>query len=107
MAMTRSSNWPSAMSVLFPDGLRELQREPGFARAVGDAGDAAVVTVAAAVEDHGVDAGVLGALAHELADLLGGVDGATGTAERLLGGRRRCQHDSLHVIEHLRVDVLA
>src|SRR4051812_3130815 len=101
MAMTRSSYWPSAMSVLFL-----LEREPGFTGAVGDARDAAVVLVATAVEDHGLDAGRLGALAHELAHLLGGVDGAAGTAERLLGGGRRRDGDTLHVVDHLRVDVL-
>ena len=47
----------------------ELQ--PALAGAVGHRGDAAVVAVAAAVEDDRVDAGRLGALGDELADLLG------------------------------------
>src|SRR6478672_10951862 len=51
------------------------QGQPCLARAVRDGGDPAVVAVAAPVEHHRVDAGVLGPLADELANLarLGGL----------------------------------
>src|SRR3954470_7788476 len=85
MAITRSSYWPSAMSVLFLNS----EREPGFAGAIGDRGHAAVVPEAAAVEHDRLDSCTLGALTQERADLLGGVDGGAGAGEGLLGGGRR------------------
>ena len=68
----------------------ELQ--PAFASGVGERRDAAVVVVATAVEDHGLDAGGLGTLGDQLADLravglLVAVDGA----HIGLDGRRRGQ----------------
>ena len=62
----------------------ELQS--GFAGGVGEGGDPAVVEVAAAVEDDLGDAGGLGPLGDELADLGGGVVVARG---RRRGGRAR------------------
>lgn len=47
------------------------QGQTAFASAISDGGDATVVLVAATVEDDGLDAGSLGALGDELADLLG------------------------------------
>src|SRR5262249_37160404 len=47
------------------------QGQPSLAGAVRDRRDPAVVLVAATVEHHGLDAGGLGPLGHELADLLG------------------------------------
>ena len=54
-------------SFRFVDTSSELQ--PALAGGVGQRRDPAVVAVAAAVEHHGVDAGLLGALGDELADL--------------------------------------
>ena len=50
---------------------RPSERQPVLAGAVGQRGDAAVVGVAAAVEDDRVDAGLLGARGDEGADLAG------------------------------------
>ena len=47
------------------------QCQPTFTCAVSDGGDAAVVLVAAAVEDHSFNTGSLGTLGDELADALG------------------------------------
>src|SRR5690242_12316593 len=47
-----------------------LEPKAGFAGALGEGLDAAVVLVSAAVEHRGVDAGGLGALGQELAGLV-------------------------------------
>src|SRR5579872_6558163 len=79
------------------------QLEATFTCTVGDGGDPAMVLVAAAVEDHGADAGGLGPLREQLADLarLGGLvalGALDGTVER--GGLR--QRMALGVVDDLR-----
>src|SRR5213595_1497247 len=64
-----------------------LERETGFAGAVGDPGDP-------------------GALADQLPDLLGGVDRTGRALERLLHRRRRCERGAADVVDDLGVDVL-
>src|SRR5215212_580880 len=78
------------------------QGQPTLTGAVGDGGDAAVVLVAAAVEDDRVDARLAGALGDELADPagLGGLVGLEG-AQVGLHGRRRRQGAPLDVVDDL------
>src|SRR5215469_1913154 len=62
---------PPGISCSFLESCRSSQRQPGFPRAVREGGDAAVVLVAATVEDHRGDARGLRPLGDERADLLG------------------------------------
>src|SRR6185312_4505046 len=84
-----------------------LEIQAGFARGVGEGLDAAVEQVAAAIEDHVLDALFQGAFGDQLADALGG--GLVGTLPAVLapfearGGGHR---DALGVIDDLGVDVL-
>ena len=69
----RCPRWAPLMSYFLFSCLQALsvrsERQPALAGAVGQGRDAAVVLVAGAVEDDAVDAGGLGALGDELADL--------------------------------------
>ena len=86
--------------------LRRSQVQSTFASSVGDRCHASCVAAATAVEYNGVDAGGLGALGNELADLarLGGlvtVEGAQICFERGCEGQRV----TLGVIDDLDEDV--
>src|SRR5205823_6053011 len=77
--------------------------QPAFAGRVRQRGDAAVVAVAAAVEDNGVDAGRFGALGDELADcrrprLLVPRSRADAVVQRRRGDQRAARR----VVDHLR-----
>src|SRR4051812_4478257 len=96
--------WGPAIRGSFPSSSSQCQT--AFAGAVRHRGHPAVVPVAAAVEDHGLDTGGLGALGDELADLA--------RLDRLvafqrpqidLEGRRRGQRAADHVVDHLGDDV--
>src|SRR5438045_4444552 len=88
-----------------------LELQPALAGAVGERGDAAVIEVAAAIEDHLVDALREAALRERLAHLAGGV-----LLLRLLGLARRRRLEVLvarggreqrllgDVVDDLRVD---
>src|SRR5215213_7376729 len=89
--------------------VQSLELQTLFAGRVGDRLHAAVVHVAAAVEDHLFDALLLGARRHHLADQLG---------RRLAGGRaadlladlgirraRLGERRAAVVVDHLRIDV--
>jgi len=63
--------------LLSSSGLRPLhclEFEAALARGIGQCLDASVVEIAAAVEHHGFDALMLGALRYELPDRLCGID---------------------------------
>ncbi len=67
-------------------------------------------TVATAIEDHLVDAGRLGALGNQLADLAGRLDAAAvldTAAQFLVHGRGGGQGPALTVVDDLGVHVLA
>src|SRR6516165_8342016 len=84
-----------------------LEIQAGFARGVGQGLDAAVKQVAAAVEDHVLDALFQGALGDELADALGGgLVGALLAALAPFEARGGGHRDALGVVDDLGVDVL-
>src|SRR6185437_703870 len=82
------------------------QLQAAFPGAVGEGRDPAVVAVAATVEHHGLDAGVLGALREQLAHLarLGGLV-ALGRADRRVQGGRGGQRAAHAVVDDLREHV--
>src|SRR5258708_23353804 len=86
-----------------------LKLQSRFAGGVGQRLDAAVVEIAAPVEDHGAGPGLARALGDGLAHGDGGV-GVGGDLELLaqvgLVGRGRGQGDALRVVDHLRRDVV-
>src|SRR6185312_13999789 len=84
-----------------------LEIQAGFARGVGEGLDAAVEQIAAAVEDHVLDALFQSAFGDQLADALGG--GLVGALPAVLApfeAGRGGQGDALGVIDDLGVDVL-
>src|SRR4051794_6928097 len=81
----------------YPDG-SELQA--ALARALGERADAAVVAVAAAVEDHGLGAGVLRALGDQLAGALGLLH-ARKLTQLGLGPVDGGERVAAHVVDHL------
>src|SRR5699024_9451175 len=85
-----------------PCSLPCSQCESSFTGTVGHCGHATLVGVAAAVEDHGLDAGGLRALSDELADAvrLGGLVVAR-RAEVLLHRRCGCDRAALHIVDDL------
>src|SRR4029450_5609059 len=96
-----------SIPLLFLASLVRSERQAALAGAIGKGRDAAVVLVAGAVEDHAVDAGRLGALGNELADLLrlGGLVTVEGP-EVLLGGGGERQRLADEVVHDLHGDVL-
>src|SRR5215510_13944100 len=83
--------------------------EPAFARRIRQGLDAAVVEVAAAVEDHVLDALGRCPLRDQLTDRLRRRDigaGLEAAAHVLLQRGRGRNRLALHVVDHLRVDVL-
>src|SRR6185312_12001432 len=82
------------------------QCQPTFTCAVGNRCNAAVVPVAAAVEDHSLNTSSLGTLGHELADALclGGLVAVEGPQIGFHGGSGR-HGDALAVIDNLDKDV--
>src|SRR5581483_9741232 len=82
------------------------QLQPAFPGAVRQRGDPAVVAVPATVEDHRLDAGVLGPLREQLAHLarLGGLV-AVGRADRRVQGGRGGQRAARAVVDDLREHV--
>ena len=85
----------------------ELEVESGFARALGEGTDAAVIAEAGAVEDDLADAGLLGAAGDERADLLGLVAlGALALAQLLLERRGGGQRPARRVVDDLGVDLV-
>src|SRR3954454_7279302 len=85
---------------------RGSQDQPRLAGAVGDGRDPAGVAVATPVEHDRLDAGVLGALGHQLADLLGlGGLVALEAAQVGLHRGRRGQRVAGHVVDDLDEDV--
>src|SRR5271154_5867325 len=102
----RSRGSRAMMPVQF---VRLLEAQAAFARRIGERLDAAVIEIAAAIEDHLFDALLLGALGDQLADRLGGGDAGAGLqslARRLFQRRRRHHRGARIVVDHLRVDVL-
>src|SRR5450759_3290979 len=87
---------------------RASQGQTALAGTVGDCRDAPVVTVSAAVKDHSVDPGALGALGDQLANLagLGGLVTIEGTQVRF-HGRGRSQRLARRVVDDLHEDVPA
>ena len=84
-----------------------LELQSGFAGSRGDRRDPPVVEVAASIEDDLGDAGGLGPLGDELADLGGGVLVARGRAAQVgLGGGRGREGAPVAVVDHLGGDVL-
>src|SRR5262249_20813150 len=70
----------------------------------------AVIDIAATIEDHLFDSLGGGALGDQLAHRFGGLDITAGfqvSAQRLVERRSRGQRGAAHVVDHLRVDVLA
>src|SRR5699024_303083 len=82
-----------------------LKLQAALTGALGQSGDAAMVDIAAAVEDHGADAGGLGTLSNGQANLLGGLTVGALALEALLQGRSGDQSLAAHVIDDLGVDV--
>src|SRR4051812_9347491 len=80
-----------------------LESQAGFASALGERADAAVVAVAAAIEDAGVDSGVLGALGEQLARLLR-LLGRLQLAQVALDPRSRGERAPGAVVHQLRED---
>src|SRR5580698_4648348 len=79
-----------------------------FARRVAQRLDAAVIEVAAAIENNVLDALLFRPLRYEFADRLRSIDagaGLTALTRRLF--HRRCRHHghTVLIIDHLRVDV--
>src|SRR3569623_862517 len=99
--MRCSSSLVSSFGVCRSEGQAAL---PG---GIGEGRDAAVVLVARPVEDHGLDARALGALGHELADLLGllGLVAREGPQVGLHRGRGH-QGAAFEVVDALHADVL-
>src|ERR1700761_2722518 len=96
---------PVLVSVQF----QTLETQSAFARRVGQRLDAAVIKIAAAIEDHFLDAVLYRALRQKLADRLGRVDvgaGIAGLPQRLLQRGCRRQRLALQVVDNLRIDVL-
>src|SRR3954467_3783176 len=95
---------------LYPRNPR-LELQPRFARGIRDRLDPAVIEIAAAIEDHPLDALLDRALGDGLAQRLGAGEVAAahlGREHRLqhrLGARRRGQRRAAHVVDDLRVDV--
>src|SRR5438105_4373131 len=120
MAITRSSYCPSGtvISALSGGSDAEQGRIPAlsrcasqfqscFACAVGDCRNPAVIPEAAAVEHHGGDSGCLGAVADELADVPGRIDGrGRARAQLALRCRRARDGATCEVVDDLHVDVL-
>src|SRR5262249_39637924 len=102
-----------AIAFFFPFGpapvLIRLELEAALARCVGQRLDTAVVTIGTAVEHHGVDPLLAGALGDEFAHSLRGVDvgaGLEALAHGLLDRRGGRERRALGVVDDLRVDVL-
>src|SRR5665647_2743330 len=87
---------------------RASQGQTALAGTVSDCRDAPVVTVSAAVKDHSVDPGALGALGDQLANLagFGGLVTLEGTQVRF-HGRGRSQRLARRVVDDLHEDVPA
>ena len=85
--------------------LLPLKFQAALAGALGQRSDAAVVDVAAAVEDHGGDAGGLGALGHHLAHLLGRLAVGAGALEGLVQGGSGDQGLAVDIVDDLGIDV--
>src|SRR5690349_11012012 len=84
-----------------------LQLQSCFTRAVGNRRDAPVVLESAAVEHHRAHTRGLGALADELADLLGGIDRCARARTQVGFHRRRARNRATaEVVDRLHVDVL-
>src|SRR5262245_56375537 len=88
--------------------MRTSELQPALASGVGEGADAAVVLEAAAVEDHGADALLLGPLGDELPHGLGRGDVRAALlvlAQILLDGRGGAQRAAVVVVDDLGVDV--
>src|SRR6201995_1236609 len=86
-----------------------LEGKSAFTRCIRKRLDAAVIEIAAAVEYDFGDAVLDGALRHQLAVGLGGIDvgaGLAALAHRLFQRRGRGQRLALQVVDDLRIDVL-
>src|SRR5215472_9687338 len=85
-----------------------LELQPGLARCVCQSLDAAMIEVAATIEDHLLDALGLRTLGDELADLAGRGDVASGLLGFALLGERggRGEGDTVGVVDQLGVDVI-
>src|SRR5712691_495569 len=91
-------------SIRFVMGMIFLKLQSCFARRVGQRLHAAVIQIPAAVEHHGVDALVLGALGNQLPDGLGaGEIASIGGVLLVRGGRNHGMAPG--VVDQLRVDV--
>src|SRR5262245_32982011 len=89
--------------------LSNSEVEAALARGIGQRLDPAVVEIAAAVEHHVLDPLGRGPLRHQLAHRLGGFDigaGLEAAAHLLFQRGGGCQRLTLHVVDHLRVNVL-
>src|ERR1700726_4093632 len=89
--------------------IASLKIQPRLACGIGQRLDAAVIEIAAAIEDYVLDALLLGALGDQLADRLGRSDTRAGLqiAQRILLKRRSgSERGALIVVDQLRVDVL-
>src|SRR5262245_47585086 len=87
----------------------DLEVQAALAGSIGQCLDAAVVAVAAAVEHHLVDAGLLGALGQKLAHRGGGRlvgAGLERASKTLLEARCGSHGPAPGVVDHLRIDVL-
>src|SRR5271169_917237 len=90
--------------------MRSLEFQAGLARGIRQRLDAAVVEVAAAVEDYVLDALFLRTLGDQLADGLRRGDAGAGFQalhRRLLQRRGSDQRGALIVVDQLRVDMFA
>src|SRR5690606_22286833 len=99
---------PAAVAVLLRHvavRFERLKLEAAVAGALGERADVAVVAVAAAVEDDGLDAGRLRPLGETLADGLAPLD-RRGAVEVAFPARRRREGVPLRVVDDLGVDVL-
>lgn len=84
-----------------------LKLQSGFAGALRQSLNTAVVEIAAAIEHDVFDAGLPSTLGNQLTDLLGSLNVAAVNAKVLLVGRSRSQRAAGSVINDLRIDVLA
>src|SRR3569833_3209563 len=83
--------------------------EAAFASGIGERLAAAVIEVAAAIEDHFLDLGRLAALGDQLADRSGAFDRAAvlGCPQILVEGRGGGERTARRVVDDLGIDVLA
>ena len=83
-----------------------LELKTALTRGIGEGFYFSVIEVAAAVKDHGVDAGGEGALGEELADLLRADHIGRCLLERLVESGGGTEGAAGGVVDDLRVDVL-